>query len=172
MYSNGNKTDTQMDTHFYYYISYIQPTIRLQLKYKGILMNGTVIFGGIILFFIISGLITFVNDLHDEVDVSYGSTRSENNTKYKSINMYGEITLVLTDVDKLKKREVWKNSFLNREMLELFPNFTDMKTLVENRLVDDGLFKEELLQKIVDTEDRYIGGLETGQSARTSLSKF
>ena len=140
-------------------------------------MNGTVIFGGVALFFIISGLVTFVNDLHDDVDVSYGSSQSKNSRykedqTYQGVNMYGEITLVLTDLGKSQKRDVWKESFLNQEMLELFPNFTDMKKLVENRLVDDGLFKEELLQKIVDIEDRYIGGLETGQSARTALSKF
>jgi len=140
-------------------------------------MNGTVIFGGIALFFIISGLITFVNDLNADVDVSYGFTSSKNsqssqNHKYQGINMYGEMTLIVSDLDKLKKIKVWEKSLLNQEMLDLFPNFTNMKILVENRLVDDGLFKEELLEKIAKIEDRYIGGLETGQSARTSLSKF
>jgi len=138
-------------------------------------MNGTVIFGGVILFFIISGLITFIDDLQDDVDVSHGYSESntyKDNNQFQAVNMYGETTLVLTDVNEARKKEIWKESFLHQEMLKLFPNFTDMKKLVENRLVDDGAFKNKLLQKIADTEDRYIGGLETGQSARTALSKF
>ena len=129
------------------------------------------IFGGVILFFIISGLITFIDDLHDDVDVSYGYSESSI-YKEHTVNMYGETTLVLTDVNEARKKEIWKESFLHQEMLKLFPNFTDMKKLVENRLVDDGAFKKALLEKIADTEDRYIGGSETGQSARTALSKF
>jgi len=138
-------------------------------------MNGTVIVGGVIMFFIISGLISFINKLHDDVDVSPKYSSSEQISKYnklQSVNIYGEIILKFTEVKESQKRKIWNESFLNQEMLELFPNFTDMKQIVENRLVDDGLFKKELLEKLDTIEDRYIGGLETSQSAKTALSRF
>ena len=143
--------------------------------YEGIEMNGTVIVGGVIIFFIISGLITSINKLHDEVDASpkYGSSeRIADYNKLQSVNIYGEIILKFTEVKESQKRKIWNESFLNQEMLELFPNFTDMKQIVENRLVDDGLFKKELLEKLDTIEDRYIGGLETSQSAKAALSSF
>lgn len=139
-------------------------------------MNGTVIFGGVILFFIISGLVTFINELHDDVDTSYSSKKmshaKEEYSQLYTVNMYGEMTLVLTGLSERKKIKIWKESLLLEEMLKLFPNFTDMKRVVENRLVDDGSFKDKLLEKIMNIEDRYIGGLETGESARASLSQF
>ena len=138
-------------------------------------MNGTVIFGGVILFFIISGLITFVNELHDDVDTAYMGQKNHTKEEYKKfydVNMYGEMTVVLTAVPKLKKREVWRKSLLFNEVLELFPNFTEMKSVVEKRLIDNGSFKNSLLEKIVDIEQRYIGGVETGDSAKLSLSQF
>ena len=143
--------------------------------YKGIEMNGTVIVGGVIMFFIISGLISSINKLHDDVDVSPKYSNSKQISDYKkleSVNIYGEIILIFTEVKESQKSKIWNESFLNQEMLELFPNFTDMKQIVENRLVDDGLFKKELLKKLNTIEDRYIGGLETSQSAKAALSSF
>lgn len=138
-------------------------------------MNGTIIVGGVIVFFIISGLITFINELNDEVDISHGYTKSTQDKKdnqLRNVNMYGEVTLVFIEVAESQKRKIWNESFLNYEMLELFPNFSDMKKLVGNRLVDNGAFKKELLKKLNDIEERYIGGLETSQSARRALSRF
>lgn len=138
-------------------------------------MNGTMIFTIVAVGFIISGLINFVQDLED--DTAYNSSTSGYVANHKKSevyghNIYGDKSLILTGLAEVEKQNIWKSSFLRDKMLALFPNFTDMKELIENCLIDDGLFKKELLEKLVTLEKRYIGGLETKQSVEISLSSF
>ena len=140
-------------------------------------MNGTLIFGGIALFFIISALITFVNDLHDDVDTTYGSTPQEygashGQNRYSGTNMFGEETLVLTTLGESEKKSVWNKSFLKNEVEGQFPNFSEMKQMVDERLVDSGAFKQTLLKKIEELEEGFISGTVTAESAQTALSSF
>jgi len=57
-------------------------------------------------------------------------------------------------------------------MLELFPRFIKMQELVETRLIDNGDFKKELIQKIVSMEKDYIGGSKSERSVKMALSEF
>ncbi len=137
-------------------------------------MNGTVIFGVIALFFILSGLMNFINGLHDEVDTrsSYPTNKKSTSEDYYAINVVGEKTLLLSDLSESKKINVWNTSALKIEMMDFFPDFLAMSELVEERVIDDGDFKQKLLKKIETTEEKYIGGVITGQSAKATLSSF
>ena len=136
-------------------------------------MNGTMIFGGIILFFILSGLMNFVNDLHDDVDSkSNYSSQKTNAENYYDINVLGEQTIVLSGLSKSKKREVWNRSTLKTEMMDFFPNFSLMSEFVEERMIDDSDFKKKLLEKIESTEEKYISGVVTGERAKVALSSY
>ena len=136
-------------------------------------MNGTMIFGGIILFFILSGLVNFVNDLHDDVDSKSNYSSQETNAEnYYDINVVGEQTIVLSGLSKSKKREVWNRSTLKTEMMDFFPNFSLMSEFVEERMIDDSDFKKKLLEKIESTEEKYISGVVTGERAKVALSSY
>ena len=136
-------------------------------------MNGTMIFGGIILFFILSGLMNFVNDLHDDVDSKSNYSSQESNAeKYYDINVVCEQTIVLSGLSKSKKREVWNKSTLKTEMMDFFPNFSLMSEFVEERMIDDSDFKKKLLEKIDSTEEKYISGVVTGERAKAALSSY
>jgi len=137
-------------------------------------MNGTVIFGAIALFFILSGLMNFINGLHDEVDTrsSYSTNKKSISEDYYGTDVVGEKTLLLSGLSESKKIDVWNTSTLKVEMMGLFPDFSRMSELVEERVVDDGNFKKKLLKKIETTEEKYIGGVMTGQSAKATLSSF
>jgi len=136
-------------------------------------MNGTMIFGGIILFFILSGLMNFVNDLHDDVDSKSNYSSQETNAEnYYDINVVGEQTIVLSGLSKSKKREVWNKSTLKTEMMDFFPNFSLMSEFVEERMIDDSDFKKKLLEKIDSTEEKYISGVVTGERAKAALSSY
>ncbi|NEW60364.1 hypothetical protein GSY74_03640 [Sulfurovum sp. bin170] len=39
----------------------------------------------------------------------------------------------------------------------------------EERVIDDGNFKKKLLKKIETIEEKYIGGVVTGQSAKAAV---
>jgi len=138
-------------------------------------MNGTVIFGIIALFFILSGLTNFISDLQDEVDQP--STYSSKNIQSKDENYYsenvvGEKTILLNGLQESKKKELWANSSLRTEMMEFFPDFSLMHEFVEERMVDDSSFKKKLLEKIDVTEEQYISGVLSGQRAKATLSTY
>ena len=138
-------------------------------------MNKTVILGGIILFFIVSNLINFINDLQEEVDQpsSYSKKVAQiDSEKYYETNVIGEQILVLNGLSEDKKREIWNISPLKREMMELFPKFSLMHNFVEERIIDDGDFKKNLLNKIDTTEEAYIGGSITGDRAKVLISSY
>jgi hypothetical protein len=138
-------------------------------------MNGTVIFGAIALFFIVTGLTNFISDLQEEVDVpsKYNQKtiqlRDEN---YYSENIIGEKIISLNGLSESKKRELWHSSPLKKEMMTFFPDFSLMHEFVEDRMVDDSSFKKNLLDKIDSIEEEYIGGMITGQRAKATLSAY
>jgi len=137
-------------------------------------MNGTVIFGIIALFFILSGLVSFINDLQDEVDhpKSYDRSTEIKNEDYYNINVVGDQTILLSGLSESKKRELWNSSNLKNEMMSFFPDFSLMHEFVAERIIDDSNFKKKLLDKIDSTEEEYIGGTLTGQRAKAALSSY
>ena len=136
-------------------------------------MNGTVIFGAIALFFIVSGLINFIGDLEDDVNVkSHYNSRESKNENYYGVDIVGEQTILLNGLSNSKKGEIWNTSPLKTEMMNLFPDFSLMHEFVENRMIDESDFKKNLLDKIDRTEEEYIGGVLTGQRAKATLSSY
>lgn len=138
-------------------------------------MNKTLIVAAIALFFIIYALINFVNVLHDDIDVKHGFQRTDTSSKQNSsysVNSTGDEILLLNNFSESQKKNIWMNSSLKTEMLDFFPDFTSMKVLVEERVIDDGIFKSKLLEHLSNTEIQYIGGVMDGQSAKAALSGF
>lgn len=85
-------------------------------------------------------------------------TKKKENMEYVSSNVANENILVLLKVKEERKEKIWSQSFLKDEMLKEFPKFQNMRELVEDRLIDNGKFKEELLEKIKVNENRFIAG--------------
>ena len=136
-------------------------------------MNGTVIFGAVILFFIISVLIDFVNGLHDDVGVKhkFGEKQIDNiDAEYYKVDVVGDKILILDGLTNSKKGEVWQRSEFRVEMLAYFPDFDKMSYLVNEKVVDSGQFKKDLLNKIESIKEQYISGEITKQSAEATLS--
>jgi hypothetical protein len=138
-------------------------------------MNKTMIFAGVVIFSIISWLTSFVNTLHEDVDVNYGFEEKVvllgDKTK-TLINNQGNEVLFLNGLLLQEKKTLWSASIFKEDMLKLFPRFSEMRYFVKNHIEDDGEFKEQLLEHIDAVEITYIGGSMTGQSAKTALSKF
>ena len=138
-------------------------------------MNGTMVFVGVVIFLIISWLTTFINTLHDDIDVNYGFEEQvivSNNKTNSLVNSQGNEVLLLNTLSLQEKKSLWSDSLLKEDMLKLFPRFSEMRDFVEKHIEDDANFKEKLLEHIDDVEVTYIGGEMTGQSAKASLSTF
>ena len=138
-------------------------------------MNKTLIIASIILFFLISGLISFINDLNSEVDVKHGFERTDNSHKSATdygMNEYGEEVLLLDKFKEKEKKLVWEKSIFHEEMLSFFPQFEEMRQLVHERVKESGTFKERLIERINSVENEYIAGQLDAKSAKKALAHF
>ena len=138
-------------------------------------MSKSVMIFGFIVFLIISWLIGFVDELHDDVDVNYGFNEKklvEGDMRNYKLDSVGNNVLELSSLSLVEKKKLWKDSPLQDEMIALFPNFSDIKYFIENRIEDDGSFKEELLKHVESVQEEYIGGGMTGNRAKAILSNF
>jgi len=138
-------------------------------------MNRTMIFAGVVIFIIVSWLTGFVNELHDDVDVSYGFHEKAVLTGDKSnyrVDVNGREVLQLQTLSMQEKKNLWNHSTLKNDMLALFPDFSEIDYFINNQVEDDGLFKQELLDHINHVEEEYIGGSISEEQAKASLLKF
>ena len=130
-------------------------------------MNRTVILAGIMISLIVFWLIGFVNTLHDDVDVIHRLDEKSVEKSYTTVDIYANDTLTLEE-----KKALWSSSDLKVEILQLFPHFMEMKSLVEEDIEGDSTFKDELLAKIENVEFEYIGGGLSGKKAKEALANF
>ena len=138
-------------------------------------MNGTMVFAGVVIFIIVSWLTGFVNELNEDVDVSYGFHEKALVTGDKShytVDTNGREVLQLHTLSMQEKKNLWNNSLLKEDMLTLFPNFSEIEYFVNNQVEDDGLFKEKLLNHIRAVQEAYIGGSLSDEQAKLKLSHF
>jgi hypothetical protein len=138
-------------------------------------MNGTMVFAGVIIFIIVSWLTSFVNELNDDVDVSYGfhekALLTGDNSNY-TVDMNGKKVLQLDTLSMQEKRNLWNSSILKEDMLAEFPNFSEIHYIVNNQVKDEGLFKKKLLNHINAVQEAYIGGTLSDEQAKLKLSNF
>jgi len=138
-------------------------------------MNKTMIVVAILITLFYLWFTDTINKLMDDTDVSYGFKEKALVTGEKyttSFDDNGNELIVLKGVSLQEKKELWSTSDLKKEMLELFPNFVDMKNFVEDHVESDGTFKSLLLKHIENIEFQYIGASLTGEEARAKLANF
>lgn len=128
----------------------------------------------IVVLLMISGFMNYADYLQQKIDNSMKLSQVEKSKSeiYYDINVFGEKILLLSSLSEAEKKEIWNASVFKNEMMDFFPNFIQMSTFVNRQVIDNGLFKEALLNNIKNTEEQYIGGRITGQSAIETLSTF
>jgi len=131
-------------------------------------MYKRMIFVGVLAFAIVSLVTIIVNELTNEVDVSYGFHEKE----FITGDSNGKEVLQLKAISMEEKKKIWNNSTLKDDIFALFPNFSEIKYLIKNQIEDDGLFKQELLNHIDSVKEEYIGGRLSVEQAKVSLLKF
>jgi len=137
-------------------------------------MKQTVIFFAIVIGLFIYWFMGTMNNIIDDTDVSIGFNEKAVVTGSKSAieyNANGNEVIVFNGVSIKEKKRLWNNSDLKVEMVELFPNFSEMKYFVEEHIEDDD-FKKLLLSHVEDVEFKYIGGSLTVAEAKQELSNI
>jgi len=114
---------------------------------------------------------SFIGDIQAE-DEAYQNKEYSTKTlheKYKKIDSIGQNILDFTNVPENIQLDVWKNSGLKMEFLELFPDFSEMKLFVNDRIIGDVL-QNKLNQKLESIEDKFFSGNLTSEQAKRELS--
>ncbi len=89
--------------------------------------------------------------------------------QYKTVDSIGREILDLTDASINTQVQAWNNAALKTEFLELFPDFSDMKTFVNERVRGDAL-KAKLFSQIDDVEAQYFAGTMDAEQAKRELN--
>ncbi len=127
-------------------------------------MNGSMLFALVLIGGIIFWLIGFVNDLDDDVNVSYGYSEKR--------LLSGEDTLEMSSFSINEKKKIWNNSNAKKEMLSLCPNFSEMRYLVEDKIEDTGVFKKGLLKHIESLQREFMSGKISSDVVKSKLSNY
>ena len=111
----------------------------------------------------------FIGDIQDDGEKQRGTYKEKNQyEQYNGVDIVGDTVLDVQHIDAKKQLEVWNNSELKQEFIELFPNFDAMKRYVDGKIRGDALQKK-LLQRIDDVEIQFISGTLSGEQSKAKL---
>lgn len=91
--------------------------------------------------------------------------------RYKSVDSIGREIIDVRDTAETTQVEAWNNSKLRTDLVELFPDFSAMKTFVKERVRGD-LLQKKLNHLIDDVESQYFSGAMDSETAKKSLGQL
>lgn len=134
---------------------------------------------GLITFFIIGAILAylltgFIDKLQKEDDrlLSENKKQKQEDMQYYMKDAVNNPILVFKDIPEAQKIAIWKRSPLYQEMLGLFPDFSEMKAFVQDRIIIDDSFKQKLLKRIKEAEDGYFSGTMTDIQVKEHLDSI
>lgn len=87
---------------------------------------------------------------------------------YDSKDIIGQNILDLSEASPQVQVQAWNNSTIKDEYLRLFPNFSEMKKFIDDRIRGDAL-RAKLLNAINSTEDKFFSGEISMEKAKRGL---
>ena len=122
----------------------------------------------IIIFLIEVVLIFFLVDM-DNYQLKNTKIQDTQYTSYYSSNEFGDTILILKDIPQKQKIIIWKNSSLIDEMLIDFPDLSAMSQFVEHRVIDDEVFKDNLIEYMEYIQGKYLSGEITQEEFKKAI---
>ena len=89
--------------------------------------------------------------------------------QYKSVDSIGRDILDMTGTSIDTQVQAWNNSELKTEFLELFPDFSEMKIFVKERVRGEAL-QSKLTASVDDVEAQYFSGAMDAEQAKRELN--
>ncbi len=91
--------------------------------------------------------------------------------QYQSVDSIGREILDMTGAPVGTQVDAWNNSKLKIEFLALFPDFSDMKIFIKERVRGEAL-QARLTASIDDAETQYFSGSMDAEQAKRLLSSL
>ena len=88
--------------------------------------------------------------------------------QYQTVDSIGREILDMTDASVGTQIQAWNNSKLKTEFLTLFPDFSEMKIFVIERVRGDAL-QSRLTNSIDEAESQYLSGTMNAEQAKRAL---
>ena len=111
----------------------------------------------------------FVGDIQeDEKFQSEEYKQQRQYDQYKSVDSIGRDILDMTGAPIGTQVQAWNNSELKTEFLTLFPDFSEMKIFVIERVRGDAL-QAKLTAAVDNVESQYFSGSMNAEQAKRSL---
>ena len=127
-------------------------------------------------FFILIGIgflyfiTNFVGDIQEDEKFQNEEYKQKHQfDQYQSVDSIGREILDMTDAPVNIQVQAWNNSELKAEFLELFPDFSEMKIFVKERLRGEVL-QVKLIASIDSVESQYFSGKMNAEQAKRELS--
>ncbi len=127
-------------------------------------------------FFIVIGIgflyfiTNFVGDIQQDEKFQNEEYKEKHQfDQYQTVDSIGREILDMTDTPASVQVQAWNNSKLKTEFLELFPDFSEMKIFVKERLRGE-ILKAKLIASIDSVESQYFSGKMNAEQAKRELS--
>lgn len=119
------------------------------------------------------GFLYFITNFVGEIQEDDNLQNSEYKEKHKydayhNVDSIGQEILDVTDAATSVQVAAWNASMLKKDFLLLFPDFSEMKVFVDER-VRGKVLKEKLINSLNDAEDKYFSGAMNAEQAKRSL---
>ena len=129
-------------------------------------------------FFILIGIgflyfiTNFVGDIQEDEKFQNEEYKQKHQfDQYQSVDSIGREILDMTDTPANIQVQAWNHSELKTEFLELFPDFSEMKIFVKERLRGE-ILKAKLIASIDHVESQYFSGSMNAEQAKRELSSL
>ncbi len=122
-----------------------------------------------------SVLIMFWIDIEYDTSATYNTTMIINSqsyatSKYNALDVVGNDILIFDKISDDDKLAIWLNSPLNEEMLSYSPNMQIMEDFFNDRVEDNGKFKNSFINYMREAHDEYVGTLITKEEFDEKIS--
>jgi len=112
----------------------------------------------------------FVGDIQqDEKFQSEEYKQKHQYDQYHSVDSIGREILDMTGAPVSTQVQAWNNSALKTEFIALFPDFSDMKMFINERVRGEAL-KAKLIGSVDQVESKYFSGAMNAEDAKRELS--
>jgi len=115
----------------------------------------------------------FVGDIQAEDDVYQNNTYKVEHKydQYQKVDSVGQSILAVDGVDAKIQEAAWQASATKVEFLELFPDYSEMKKFVKERVRGD-MIQKKLLQTLDLVEGKFFSGALNAEQAKNMLDSL
>ena len=114
----------------------------------------------------------FVGDIQQEDNLQNNEYKEKHKyDAYQSADSIGRDILDLTGASASVQIAAWNSSQLKEEFLTLFPDFSEMKIFVQERVRGAGL-QAKLIHAVDDVEHKYFSGTLDAEGAKRKLGSI